>query len=43
VLRRIDRKNKKSDIVQAALEMSLQGLKDGKKENPLIQYFKKEK
>ncbi|HOK79402.1 MAG TPA: hypothetical protein PK303_00635 [bacterium] len=43
VLRRIDRKIKKSDIVQAALEISLQGLKEGKEENPLIQYFKKEK
>ncbi|HOJ30549.1 MAG TPA: hypothetical protein PK165_01950 [bacterium] len=43
ILRRIDRKIKKSDIVQAALEISIQGLKEGKKENPLIEYFKKEK
>ncbi|MGB9642656.1 MAG: hypothetical protein ACP5JO_03125 [Candidatus Ratteibacteria bacterium] len=42
VLRRIDRKIKKSDIVQAALEISLQGLKEGKTENPLIKYFKRE-
>ncbi len=40
VLRRINRKIKKSDIVKAALEITLDGLKEGKQSNPLIEYFK---
>ncbi|MCM8805376.1 MAG: hypothetical protein NC825_01395 [Candidatus Omnitrophica bacterium] len=43
ILRRINRKIKKSDIVQASLEITLQGIKEGKKDSPLIDYFKKEK
>ncbi|MCM8759516.1 MAG: hypothetical protein NC906_07100 [Candidatus Omnitrophica bacterium] len=39
-LRRINRKIKKSDIVQAALEITLEGLKEGKQNNPLVEYFK---
>lgn len=41
ILRRTDRKIKKSDIVQAALEITLDGLKEGRQNNPLIEYFKK--
>lgn len=40
-LRRINRKIKKSDIVQAALEITLDGLKEGKQNNLLFEYFKK--
>lgn len=41
ILRKINRKIKKSDIVQAALEITIEGLKEGKQDNPLIEYFKK--
>ncbi|MCX7704763.1 MAG: hypothetical protein N2115_00705 [bacterium] len=42
-LRRINRRIKKSDIVQAALEIALEGLKEGKQNTPLIEYFKKKR
>lgn len=43
ILRKINRKIKKSDIVQAALEITLNGIKQGKSDNPLIAYFKNKK
>ncbi len=43
LLRKIDRKIKKSDIVQASIEMALEGLKEGSNTNPLMEYFKNKK
>lgn len=43
LLRKINRKIKKSDIVQASIEIALEGLKEDNKTNPLMEYFKSKK
>lgn len=43
LLRKINRKIKKSDIVQASIEIALKGLKEGSKTNPLMEYFRRKK
>ncbi|MCM8764998.1 MAG: hypothetical protein NC830_06545 [Candidatus Omnitrophica bacterium] len=43
VLRRTNRKIRKSDIVQAALEIALKGFKEKEQKNPLIEYFREKK
>ncbi|MCM8822749.1 MAG: hypothetical protein NC831_08095 [Candidatus Omnitrophica bacterium] len=43
VFRRINRKIKKSDIVQASLEIALKEFKEKEQQSPLMEYFKEKK